>query len=149
MEKYEIDKLIEKYFDATSTLEEEQKLRLYFTSEKIDNEHKAIAGLFSFYNAESELINDKEVISMIPKQKKNTPVFYLSRIAAAAMIIFAVYFSYNAFEQPVDNDMVMVDDPEEAYRVTMEALAFLSNKYEKGNKPLENIKKLKNTQIIK
>ena len=86
---------------------------------------------------------------MIPKQKKNTPVFYLSRIAAAAMIIFAVYFSYNAFEQPVDNDMVMVDDPEEAYRVTMEALAFLSNKYEKGNKPLENIKKLKNTQIIK
>ena len=31
MEKYEIDKLIEKYFDATSTLEEEQKLSLDYS----------------------------------------------------------------------------------------------------------------------
>ena len=149
MEKFEIDILLEKYFDANSTLEEEQQLKTYFSSGEIHHSHTAVAGLFSFYSSERKVSSDKDIVEMLPQKKKASPIFYLSRIAAAAMIVFAAYFSYNVFDQPVSDDMITIEDPEEAYRVTMEALAFLSNKYEKGNKPLESIKQLKNTQIIK
>jgi len=62
------------------------------------------------------------------------------------MLVGWNYFS----TQPSQTSVTVeeIQDPEEAYRVTMEALAYLSNKYDKGARPLKAIKKVNAGKII-
>lgn len=157
MDKQSIDAYLERYWAGESTLEEEQALRSYYASGNVAPEHKEAEALFSFFNAEREVQTESSVGKLIqlPTQTKTKSIqrFNWTSIAASVMIVFTMLVGWNYFSNqttiPDTAALEEIEDPEEAYRVTMEALAYLSNKYDKGAKPLNSIKKVNATNIIK
>jgi len=155
MDKQTINAFLEKYWAGESSLEEEQSLREYFSAGNIETEHKEAAVLFGVFNTERDIVADKAVKDLLP-QIPSTPKakirhFTWTRIAASVMLIFTMLAGWNYFTAPQNNQTAAVEeisDPEEAYRVTMEALAYLSNKYDKGAKPLQTLKKVDATNIL-
>ncbi len=156
MEKQLIDALLEKYWAGESSLEEEQSLRTYFSKGNISEEHKEVSALFDFFNTERDVVASKAVKELLPTSEISTPQakirhFNWTRIAASVMLVFTMLVGWNYLSSPqVSNSTAVeeIQDPEEAYRVTMEALAYLSNKYDKGAKPLQSISKVNATNIL-
>ncbi|MCU6167891.1 hypothetical protein KWH76_24100, partial [Enterobacter roggenkampii] len=64
----DIDKILEKYFDGETSLEEEKILRQYFRQPEIEERHKMYASMFNFFSQER-----KEAV--IEKKKKKIPVY--------------------------------------------------------------------------
>ncbi len=156
MEKRTIDAYLERYWEGETSLEEEQILRNYFREGQIAEEHKDAEALFSFFNSERDIVAQKAVSELVPQTQASSKAkirhFNWTRIAASVMLVFTMLVGWNYFTSPTTTQSsVAVDeiqDPEEAYRVTMEALAYLSNKYDKGAKPLNAIKKVNATNIF-
>ncbi len=58
--KDSIDLLLEKYFEGESEVEEEQRLKSYFASEKIEDRHQEYKDLFTYFAVEAEITYEGE-----------------------------------------------------------------------------------------
>jgi len=155
MDKQTIDAFLDKYWAGESSLEEEQSLRTYFSAGDVANAHKDAGVLFGFYNSERDIVASKAIKDMLPQNAKTSETkirhFNWTRVAASIILIFSMLVGWNYFTAPTTNQTAAVEeisDPDEAYRVTMEALAYLSNKYDKGAKPLQTLAKVNATNIL-
>ncbi|MFT4222436.1 hypothetical protein [Dysgonomonas sp.] len=79
----DIDKLLEKYFDGETSLNEEQILRDYFLQTKTEGRHKAYKPMFNFFSEEKREIS--------PKKKTNSSFFRWIGIAASILLIAGVW----------------------------------------------------------
>jgi len=84
MDYTKIDKLLEKYFEALTDLEEEAQLKAYFKSDNIAPRHQKYKALFDFYTQEQFVTNPQPVRHQIRKPKKN---YWL---ASAAILILGI-----------------------------------------------------------
>lgn len=78
-----IDKLLEKYFEGETSLEEEKILRQYFRQPDIDERHKIYAPMLNFFSEER-----KEVA--IIKKRKKIPFYVWTSIAASILLVLCV-----------------------------------------------------------
>ncbi|HMP30102.1 MAG TPA: hypothetical protein PKD85_10905, partial [Saprospiraceae bacterium] len=97
-----IEELLEKYWNAETTIEEEKQLKAYFQSNDVDDQHKAYSTLFSYFDEESQLKSDfnplfkVEALAATPNnntsiQKETKVISLVSRWrAVAALLIFAL-----------------------------------------------------------
>jgi len=173
IEDADILNLLEKYWNAESTLEEEAQLRKYFASDAVADEHLEYKTMFELYGQNSQLTTDLDVAAilqgaasetkheigsaMLPKQSK-TPVFSLQRWATAIAAVFILGFAavtlMNQEATPQYKGQATVLDEEaearEAYEITKEALAFLSKKMNKSSETVrESVSKAENASIFK
>ena len=58
MELDKIQKLLEKYFEATTTVAEEEQLRDYFSSDSVAPEHHQFKDLFTFYEVSRNMTSE-------------------------------------------------------------------------------------------
>lgn len=141
MEENKIDKLLEKYWDAETTLEEEKALKTYFNSQKISKEHEAFKAIFQYFGAEKELgISMENALAKIDANeidKKPAKIIAFRKwglsIAASVVMVFSAIGVWNYYS--ADNAEIYVDtyeSPEQALQETLDALAFLSKKMNKG-----------------
>lgn len=116
-----IEQLLEKYFEATTTVAEEQYLTDYFTQEKVAPHLEQYQSMFGYFkNAKTETYSKKLVL-----EKQKQPLFYSKwiAVAAVAVISFSVYFG-NQYQQQREAEI--------AYQQTREAFELLATNLQKG-----------------
>ncbi len=144
MKTRDINKLIEKYWNAETSLEEEKTLRSYFNGSDIDPEHLEFTPLFRALKMESvisashiqltppkEVVRPKRIISIFRKW---------NAVAAVFIAILAVVFvmKNEGLTTKQSATVVNVESPEEALEYTKAALAMLSKNYRKGTSELSS-----------
>lgn len=140
MDYNHISKLLERYFEGETTVEEERTLRRYFTEGPVTEEHRPFADLFRFFVASREEGYEGEMVSAAHKPKEASvrrlrirPLFW--RAAAVVAIAASAWWLYP--EQPahasaIDWSKYEPATAEEAFQVTSRALRTASAKLNYG-----------------
>ena len=125
MELREIEILIDKYFDAETSIAEENQLKMYFSSHDVAPHLEQYRSMFGYFAHEKNQRFEKT----IPLKTKKQYVAWLS-VAASVVILLGVFTFID--RQPNNNDLGTFDDPEVALRETQKALNLLSQNVNKG-----------------
>ncbi|MBK6362793.1 MAG: hypothetical protein IPF52_04535 [Saprospiraceae bacterium] len=150
-----INDLLEKYWEGETTVEEENILKSYFQNGQVMPEHEAFTPLFVYFNEQKKLLYSlPPVEDIIQKSNISTPVITLTSykkwmyaIASVFCLVIASWFLFKPSNESLSSTAYVneIEDPEEAYRVTMEALAMVSGKLQKGTEGItigmENVNK--------
>ena len=154
MDIKELRKLLQKYYNGETTLNEEDTLKKYFTGNPdIDEEFHTEKKQFIMFNkAKNQDVPvedfEKKLETLIDNQKVIYPVFKRSNVwiriaavAASVLIIFGIYNSIKYFTgKPEYSDTI--EDPRLAYEETKKTLLYISEKLNYGTRELENVDKL-------
>lgn len=127
MELRTIEKLLEKYFDAETTVAEERDLKLYFSSEDVAPHLEQYRPMFGYFAKEGEQTFEKPL--PLKKAKKNYTAWMS---VAASVVLLAGLFTFYNHESATNEDLGTYDDPEVAFRETQKALNMLSKNVNVG-----------------
>jgi len=123
MELAKIENLLEKYFEAKTTIQEEAVLKEYFSQNDVAAhliEHKEIFNFFS----DSSLETSNRTIELTRKNERIIPIKWLS-IAAMLVFFIGVYSIYQQNETEKEEARL-------AYMETQKALELISSSLNKG-----------------
>jgi hypothetical protein len=124
-----IEKLLEKYFEAETSIAEEKELKDYFASSDVAQHLELYKPLFGY----AVQAKQEQFTAMIPlKTKKRNRVVWLSVAASVAVLLGVGLFTFNNPPASKSNDYGTTDDPEVAFRETQKALAMISEHVNKG-----------------
>lgn len=147
MELQRINILLQKYFEAETTLDEENELINYFSSGDVDENLKMYVPMFSGMKellAEEQPDLGDELMNHILESEHREKLKYrwmwqaVSGVAAAVVLVmFAVNF-YSGRTQWDDT----FKDPDQAYVEAVKTLQFVSEKYNKGLAQLRPVGKI-------
>jgi len=168
MEMNKFNELITKYWEGTSSLEEEDQLRSYLKTSEGSSKYPEEAGMFGFFNLQREMnsnitefpierLKEQERLEEKEEPKVSRIISFTNvrNIAAALLLVLGAYFVWNNNIDPPENNplagiTIEVEDPIKALEITKEALALLSNKVDKSERILKNnIAKLSVNNILK
>ncbi len=154
-----IRQILERYYAGDTSLEEEKMLKVFFDSDGVPEAFLEDRLLFrAMYEAANEGVLDKQFDEMIMNQIKPTRklfirrklIFSLSGVAAAALVLLAVWMGGLLTPQPYGT----IDNPQLAFAQTRAALQQVSKNLNKGldpvktaaadfNKPLKKVAEIK------
>jgi len=122
-----IEELLEKYENGETTLEEEQVLKNYFSSDTVAPHLEMYKPMFVYF-----LVNKQEQFTKdIPLKTKKVFNYKWISVAAVAVLMLGIYFN-----RPVDSceaDLVgTFCEPEEAFNEVTKSLAMISSHFNKG-----------------
>ena len=158
MEMNKFNELIAKYWEGTSSLEEEDQLRSYLQTSEGSSKYPKEASMFGFFHLQKEVGTN---ITEFPTQKiEETKIRRLGftnvrNIAAALLLVLGAYFVWNNNISSSQTDIksgewTEIDDPKKALEITKQALAFLSHKVDKSEQLVkQNIAQLSVNKILK
>lgn len=131
-----IEKLVEKYFEAETTIAEEKELKNYFASSDVAQHLEQYKPIFGYATQAKQ----EQFTATIPlKTKKRSSVVWLSVAASVAVLLSVSLFTFNHYNQPASEDFGTYDDPEVAFRETQKALALISESVNEGLGSMEYI----------
>jgi len=152
----EIKILTEKYFEGLTSVEEERQLKDFFASGDFPDEMKSIASMLGYFEIEKEVTASEDFSHKVIRQIEGEQVipyyqnrrfwFYFTGIAAS--ILFLVTFFFES-RNHLPNKSYTAKETQLAYLQTRKTLAFVSEKFNKGVKPLNEIGKIeRNTEVL-
>lgn len=123
-----IDKLIEKYFEGQTSLDEEKQLRAYFSTDDVADQYVMYAPMFRYF--ESEIKEEDGVpIEMEPKSSKrisfNAYFRYAGVAASIILLLVSGLFLFNRGDE-YSKSMVYVNGVQVSDKDAMNAQALLS-----------------------
>ncbi|MFK7812806.1 MAG: hypothetical protein AB8B59_09950 [Maribacter sp.] len=138
MESDNIEKLVEKYFEATTTVAEEKTLRTYFSQEKVAANLEQYVPMFRYFSGAKEEKFTKQVPldTKASVTKKRFDFKWLS-IAAAGLIMFGIYFGKSYKEK---------QDAEFAYQETKKAMNLLAQNFNRGTEKVAYLNQFEETK---
>jgi len=162
----DINNLLDKYWEGETSIEDEKVLKQYFSTSDVAAEHEAFKDLFVFWDNTSKIkyptldqTVDNQTIEIKHESKGIVRSLSIKKYvyAVAAVIvmtiasIFVVKNLHNEVQPKETYSQVQeIEDPEEALRVTKEALALLSKKLNSSTKTVkENMGELEKASIFK
>ena len=122
MESVNIERLLEKYFEATTTVAEEEALREYFSKDGVEPHLEKYAPLFNYLSQAKE----ERFTKQVPLKPRKYNYKWLS-IAAVAVLALGTYFGPGAYQ-----DYQEQKEAEYAYNETKKALSLLASNLERG-----------------
>jgi hypothetical protein len=137
-----IKKLVDKYWEGTTTLEEEQQLRIYFNSKQVDQRLKSVQPLFVFFKQEQEKTSQRPLSFLELVRQRPKRVWSLVA-ASVAMLITAAAWLYQQQHLPQPSNLAVqeaplykdtYEDPERAFQEAKQALMLVSKGLNKGVK---------------
>jgi len=145
MDHRQIERLLDKYFEGTSSLEEEKQLRdLFRRPSEVPRGLEPYAPLFRHFDAEQELelsdaFDERLLASLDAPSPGRRPRLWpvLARVAAVLLLAFGVWWIYPT-EPPAPQQAAINWEqyepatPEEAYRVVRLALLRTSSELNEG-----------------
>ncbi len=143
MELDRIEKLLEKYFEATATVAEEEVLRAYFLSDGVAPHLEQHTPMFQYFSKAKEERYTKQVAL---KPKRN--IYKWASLAAVVVFMVGAYFSRPTVSS---NNLEEVYTAEEIASA-QEAFALLAMNFNKGTEQiyhLEEFEKSTNKFLIK
>ena len=157
--KRNIDELLERYWDGESSVDEEIDLKSYFASAHVSKEHLPYMDLFRYFEDQSKIIYSNEAKAPQIEQVKHKLVTisfrkYIYAVAAVFILgICSIFVMKNISADQKQDSMSQVqeiEDPEEALRVTKQALALVSRKFNKSKHAVkENLAELEKASLFK
>lgn len=137
MELDNIEKLLEKYFEATTTVAEEETLRAYFSKESVATHLEQYTPMFQYFSKAKEERFTKQVPL---KPRRN--VYKWASVAAIAVLAFGVYFGNDYREQQLaDKEKALI-----AYHETKKAFALLAVNFNKGAEKVAYLNEFEETK---
>jgi len=127
-----IEKLLEKYDNGETTLQEEQQLKNYFSQETVAPHLEVYKSMFQYFLQTHEEQFTKDV--PLKPRKKHTLYKWIS-VAAIAVLMFGIYTQ-------VDNSKSLSDLSDEelyAYHQTMQVFNLVSSKLNQGSESMNAI----------
>ena len=118
MELDNIEKLLEKYFEATSTVAEERTLQDYFSQKKVATHLEQYRPMFNYFSNAKEERYTKQV----PLKPRKNYYKWIS-VAAVAILTFGIYFG-NQYQERKQAEF--------AYNETKKAFELLAENFGKG-----------------
>lgn len=118
MELDNIEKLLEKYFEATTTVAEEKELKIYFSQESVATHLEQYKPMFSYFSSAKE----ERFTKQVPLKPRKNYYKWIS-IAAVAVLTFGIYFG---------NEYQEKKQAEYAYQETKKAFELLATNFGKG-----------------
>lgn len=125
-----IEKLLEKYFEAETSIAEEKELKDYFASSNVVQHLEQYQPIFGYATQAKQ----EQFTATIPlNTQKRKRVVWLSVAASVAVLLGVGFFTFNHYNnQPVSGEYGTYDDPEVAFRETQRALDLISKSVNKG-----------------
>ncbi|MBT9188466.1 hypothetical protein [Zobellia russellii] len=132
MELDRIEKLLEKYFEAETTVAEEKELRAFFSKGEVPENLEQYIPLFSFTSGAKKEQLSKEIV-LEPKTTGGSRSLYKwMSIAAAVVLMFGVYLGKTYYdEKELEQQQALY-----AYNETKKALDMLSQNMERGTEKM-------------
>lgn len=148
MELNDLRKLLEKYEEGATSLQEEQELKRYFKDNTIPQEFIAYKSIFNFKEEAKKIEYTKEIeVGVSPKQK-----WAYAGIAASILLVMSFLFFNDLSQEKLENqNLGTIEDPEEAYLKTKETLQMVANVFSERREDLEYLNEFNKTKnkIIK
>ncbi|MCM4169172.1 hypothetical protein KCTC52924_00059 [Arenibacter antarcticus] len=135
MELDRIEKLLEKYFEATATVAEEETLRDYFKNENIPVHLKQYAPMFQYFSVAKE----ERFTKQVPLKPRKSYLEWAS-VAAVAVLVFGIYFG-NEYSEKQEQKKA-----EYAYQETKKALSLLAANFERGTEKVAYLNEFEATK---
>jgi hypothetical protein len=140
MELRVIENLLEKYFDAETSIAEENILKDYFSSTAVAPQLEQYRPVFGYFAGEGTQQFDKAV----PLKTKKRYAAWLS--VAASVVLLAGMFAYLNNNEPANGTLGTYNDPEVAFKETQKALNMLSKNVNVGVTSVEYIGEYEKTK---
>lgn len=147
MESQRIKILLNRYFDATSTIEEENELITYFTSANVEDELKPYIPMFAGLKElsmeedpglEEELMN--HILETENREKGKTRwIWQMVTGVAASILLVMLGINFYSNENKWNDTF---SDPQQAYVEASKTLEFVAGKYNEGLAQLRPIQKV-------
>jgi len=153
MELEKVKILLEKYYEGSTSLEEDTILRNYFRNHKVPDELVFDKELFFFTSGEAETLPmstglQQKLEQMIDRQEdgessaQKVRLWYkIASIAAGIAIVFVSYL-FISKEGHENKPKDTYTNPQIAYAQVKQTLMYISEKLNKGTKPLSQVSKL-------
>ena len=136
MELDNIEKLLEKYFEATATSAEEKQLREYFSNEEVAPQLEQYKPLFAYFSEAKQ----ERFTKQVPLKPRKNYYKWLS-IAAVAVIAFGIYFGNAYQERQLEKEQALY-----AYNETKKALNLLAENFGKGTEKVAYLNEFEETK---
>jgi len=134
MELGKIEKLINKYLEAETTLEEERILKNYFSKDDIPLHLVEYKKLFNYYTNSASDISTKSI--SLPQRSIS-----LRWLSVAAMVILFIS-SFSIYQKNITEK----EEAKLAYVETQKALELISYNLNKGSGAIAHLQTFENTQ---
>ncbi len=126
MDLNNIEQLLAKYLDGTTSLLEEQQLKLFFNQETIPVHLEVYKPLFNYFT-----VSKKETFTAkLPLETKTNFTYKWLSIAAVVAISFGIYFNWSVNSQ--DLGTYSQDETQLAYKEFIQSLQMVSKNFNKG-----------------
>ncbi len=150
MDSKQIEHLLEKYWNADTSLEEEKELHQFFQSAEVPENLKETAALFRYFESEKERSLEENFDATVTKQIKQrqggkivpmTNWFQVARVAAGVVVIVAaVYLIGHEVRNSSPNEITDTEsDPKLAFEETKKALLMISKNFGKAQREASKI----------
>jgi len=173
-----INELLDKYWNADSSPEEEKQIKEYFASGQVSHEHDQYKKYFNYLDRKTSLRSDFDPLAKVEEvmkrssqevanestEIKEVKIFSFTKRwqAAAAMIVFSLICMWGVglyLKQPDKAEVastpvkkariIEIDDPEEAMQYTEDAMNLIASMLKTGTEPVtEGLDKINQTPII-
>lgn len=141
MELSKIEKLLERYEDGRTSLEEEKSLREYFLKGDVPQHLKPYQLMFLFSARER-----KESMEEKPQVHSSKQSFAWASVAAILIIALGIFFYNDSSRMLNENDLGTISDQELALEKTKETLNMVSQFMNEGTADLVYLKEFNNTK---
>jgi hypothetical protein len=132
MELKRIEQLLEKYFEAQTSVAEERELKAYFTSPDVAPHLEQYRPIFGYFASEAK----QGFTKTIPLKSKRSVGKWMS--VAASVVLMVGMFTY-LNNQSAEQDLGTYDSPEQAFLETQKALNMISKNVNVGVKSINCI----------
>lgn len=141
METQKIKELLNKYFEAQTSIAEENLLKEYFSQQNIAPELQQYQSLFGYFSNQAIIENTNSF--QFPK--KQNKIVWLS-IAATIVFVIGGFFILNQPEMQPNTNLGSCQTPEQAYHETQKALNMISSHVNTGIKSVEYINEVEKSK---
>ena len=155
-----IRKMLERFYQGETTLEEEKQLDDYFSSTTVPEELLPDKELFQAFGTSDDSITvpkdlNKKILETIDREERKElrtrriSIFSLSGLAAGLLVMIAVYLFFLRTDEPArlasQQWTDTYEDPMAAYEEAKRTLTYVSAKLNHGTDELKHVQKLSKT----
>ncbi|WP_028891867.1 DUF3290 family protein [Tenacibaculum sp. 47A_GOM-205m] len=147
MELANIEKLLEKYLDAETTLQEEKMLQEYFTSKNVAPHLQEYSMMFGYFKQSKDETFTQTIQLKPEKTKKNWK--WLS-VAASVILLFSVFIGNEEYQKHQQRkQFAQIKEALQLVSVNLnkgnEAIYAVSNNLKKGSDAIEHLETYEET----
>ena len=124
MELNNIERLLEKYEEGQTTLQEEAQLKHYFTTETVAPHLEVYRTIFAYYSSDEQFSYQRPL-----QMTRSKPTQY--RWLGSAVVIAIMFSAYMSLTSR-ENHMQLSTEEQFAYNETLKAFDLISNQLHKG-----------------